>query len=117
MGGGMNKTVSPQERYAEAKDALRAAEARLQEVTRRISDLGQALTDDPLTLAPLHPAALEAIPLHIMTHPTRREFDLSTWPDGAQIVEALAGAHTARSRLAAVQAWMLPEDRAAVETP
>ena len=116
MGGGMNKTVSPQERYAEAMDALKEAEARLQDVTRRISDLGQALADDPLTLAPLHPSALEAIPLHIMTHPTRREFDLSTWPDGAEIVKALAGTHAARSRLAAVRAWMLPDDRAATET-
>ena len=112
----MNDAVSPQERFAEAMDALTEAETRLQDLARRISDLGQALADDPLTLAPLHPAASEALPLHIMTHPTRREIDLATWPDGAEIVEALAGAHAARSRVASVRAWMLPQDRAATET-
>ena len=116
-GCGMNEAVSPQERFAEAMDALKEAETRLQDLARRISDLGQALSDDPLTLAPLHPAALEKLPLHIMTHPTRQEIDLATWPDGAEIVEILAGAHAARSRIAAVRAWMLPEDRAATETP
>ncbi len=113
----MNEAASPQERFAEAIDALREAESRLAELARRISHLGQALADNPLTLAPLHPASAEALPLHIMTHPTRQEIDLATWPDGEEIVEVLAGAHAARSRVAAVRAWMLPEDRAATETP
>ena len=98
-------------------DALIEAETRLENLAQRISDLGQALADGPLTLAPLHPAAYGALPLHIMTHPTRQEIDLATWPDGAEIVETLAGAHAARSRVAAVRAWMLPEHRAATETP
>ncbi|MCY4575699.1 MAG: hypothetical protein OXC55_03720 [Chloroflexi bacterium] len=105
------------ERYDEALAALGEAESRVQALAGSLSGLGRALTENPLTIAPLHETAGELLPLHITTHPFRTQVDMGDWPEARSIIEALGELHRARSRALALRAWMLPEDRDAVPTP
>ena len=111
------ENVTPSERYEEALSSLRRAEARVRSLAERLAALAQDLRADPLTLAPTNEAASIALPLHIVTHPFRREIDLTAWPDAESILEDLGALHAARSRALAVRAWMLPGDQAHAETP
>ena len=114
-GGGETKT--PRERYSEAIAALREAESRVKVLADRLGSLGQYLTEDPLTVAPVHEAARALLPLHITTHPFRKDVDMAGWPDAHTIIEALGELHRARARVLALRAWMLPEDRDATPDP
>ena len=114
-GGGETRT--PHERYSEAMALLRKAESRVRVLADRFSSLGQHLSENPLTVAPIHEAAGESLPLHITTHPFRKDVDMAGWPDEASIIEALGELHRARSRALALRAWMLPEDRDAAPAP
>ncbi len=112
-GGG--ETMTPLERYAPAVTELREAEERVSGLAEQLGRFSQELGENPLTVAPLHDAAAGLLPLHITTHPFRREIDLSEWPDAREIIAALGELHEARSRVLALRAWMLPEDRAAAQ--
>lgn len=114
-GGGETKT--PRERYSESIAVLREAESRVKIIADRLGSLGQHLTENPLTLAPVHEAAGELLPLHITTHPFRQDVDMASWPDTYTVIEALGELHRARSRVFALRAWMLPEDRDATPEP
>ncbi len=96
---------------------LRKAESRVRVLADRFSSLGQHLSENTLTVAPVHEAAGESLPLHITTHPFRTQVDMAGWPDEASIIEALGELHRARSRALALRAWMLPEDRDAAPAP
>ncbi len=106
--------MTPTERYAEAVATLTVAEERVQGLAEQLGRLGRELSDDPLTVAPLHELSVGLLPLHISTHPYRREVDLASWPDAQGIIQALGALHVARSRVLALRAWMLPEDQAEV---
>ena len=112
-GGG--ETMTPLERYAPAVTELREAEERVSGLAEQLGRFSQELGENPLTVAPLHDAAAGLLPLHITTHPFRREIDLLGWPDARDIIAALGELHEARSRVLALRAWMLPEDRAAAQ--
>ena len=115
---GGHETRTPRERYAEALTALRAAESRVRDLAERFGSLGQRLSENPLSLAPTNSGtAAELLPLHITTHPFRTDVDLGGWPDARTIIEALGELHRARSRVLALRAWMLPEDRDATPEP
>ena len=114
-GGG--EAMTPPERYAQAIAELQEAEDRVRGLGERLGSFGRELNDDPLLMAPLHEAASGLLPLHITTHPFRREIDLSGWPDAREIITALGELHEARSRALALRAWMLPEDRAEAPAP
>ncbi len=114
-GGGETKT--PRERYSEAITELREAESRIKTLADRLGNLGQYLVEDPLTVAPVHEAARTLLPLHITTHPFRRDVDMAGWPDAQMIVQALGELHQARARVTALRAWMLPADRDATPEP
>ena len=109
------ETRTPRERYSEAMAVLGEAEMRVRTFAERLGGLGQGLAENPLALAPVHEAAGELLPLHITTHPFRKQVDMAAWPDAREIIEALGELHRARSRTLALRAWMLPEDRAAAE--
>ena len=96
---------------------LRKAESRVRVLADRFSSLGQHLSENPLTVAPIHEAAGESLPLHITTHPFRKDVDMAGWPDAHTIIEALGELHQARARVFALRAWMLPEDRDATPEP
>lgn len=96
---------------------LREAESRVRAIADRLGDLGQRLAEDPLIVSPVHEAAGELLPLHITTHPFRKEVDMAGWPDAHTIIEALGELHQARARVLALRAWMLPEDRDAAPEP
>lgn len=114
-GGG--KTKTPRERYSEAITEFREAELHARALADRLGSLGHYLTEDPLTVAPVHEAARALLPLHITTHPFRKDVDMSGWPDAHTIIEALGELHQARARVLALRAWMLPEDRDASPEP
>ncbi|MYD37006.1 MAG: hypothetical protein F4X20_08415 [Dehalococcoidia bacterium] len=114
-GGGETRT--PHERYSEALTLLREAESRIRTLADHFSSLAQHLSDNPLTVAPIHEAAGESLPLHITTHPFRQDVDMASWPDAHTITEALGELHRARARALALRAWMLPEDRDATSKP
>ena len=112
------ETRTPRERYAEAAAVLSAAEERVRALAGQLTELGQSLTESPLTTAPSQaPSQSAGPPLHIMTHPFRREISMAEWPDAGSIVSALGELHAARSRVLALRAWMLPQDRAATPEP
>lgn len=112
----MTTVKEAREAYSEALSQYREAQELVQELIGQISELSEALAD-PLTLAPKHATASDAIPLHVMTHPFRREVDLESWPDGGAVVEALSALHAAQARVQSMYAWLLPVDREAVEAP
>ena len=114
-GGG--ETMTPLERYAPAVTELREAEERVSGLAEQLGRFSQELGENPLTVAPLHDAAAGLLPLHITTHPFRREIDLLEWPDAREIIAALGELHEARSRVLALRAWMLPEDQAEAPAP
>lgn len=114
---GGEEVKTPHERYEEAIAALGQAESRVRDLAERLGNLGQGLTKNPLTIAPVHEAAGELLPLHITTHPFRAQVDMGDWPEARSIIEALGELHRARSRALALRSWMLPEDRDAVPTP
>ena len=114
---GGEEAKTPHERYEEALAALGEAESRLQVLSERLGGLGRALTENPLTVAPVHEASGELLPLHITTHPFRTHVDMGDWPEARSIIEALGELHRARSRALALRAWMLPEDRDAAPAP
>lgn len=114
-GGGETRT--PRERYSEALASLSEAESRVKALGDRFGSLGQHLKEDPLTAAPVHEAARVLLPLHITTHPFRKDVDMTDWPDAHTIIEALGELHQARARVLALRAWMLPEDRDATPEP
>ena len=107
--------MTPLERHALAIAELRESEARVRGLSERFGSFGQELSKSPLTVAPLHEATSGLLPLHITTHPFRREIDLLDWPDARDIIAALGELHEARSRALALRAWMLPEDQAAAQ--
>ena len=109
---GAGEVKTPLEQYSLALSDLRAAEDRVRGLADRLGSFGQELGESPLTVAPAHEAAAGLLPLHITTHPFRREIDLSELPDARDIISALGELHEARSRALALRAWMLPEDRA-----
>ncbi len=115
LGGEEAKT--PHERYEEALAAHREAESRVQALAGSLSGLGRALTENPLTVAPVHEASGESLPLHITTHPFRTQVNMGDWPEARSIIEALGQLHRARSRALALRSWMLPEDRDAAPAP
>lgn len=104
------------EAYSAALRDYREAQARVRAVASQIGALAEAL-GEPLRLAPTHPNAAGRIPLHILTGPVRREVDLTAWPDGAALVEALGALHKAQARAHSLYSWLLPQDRASVEAP
>lgn len=114
-GGGETRTS--RERYSEALASLSEAESRVKALGDRFGSLGQHLKEDPLTAAPVHEAARVLLPLHITTHPFRKDVDMTDWPDAHTIIEALGELHQARARVLALRAWMLPEDRDATPEP
>ena len=93
------------------------AESRVLALADRFGNLGQHLKDNALTVAPVHEAARALLPLHITTHPFRKDVDMTGWPDAYTIIEALGELHQARARVLALRAWMLPEDREATPEP
>ena len=97
--------------------SLSEAESRVRALADRFGSLGRHLMEDPLTVAPVHEAARALLPLHITTHPFRKDVDMSGWPDAHMIIEALGELHQARARVLALRAWMLPEDRDATPEP
>ncbi len=96
---------------------LREAEARVRFLADCFSSLGQHLSENPLTVVPIHEPVGQSLPLHITTHPFRKDVDMADWPDAHTINEALGELHRARSRVFALRAWMLPEDRDATPEP
>lgn len=111
------ETRTPRERYSEAMRVLREAEAHVRTLADRLSGLGQHLKEDPLTVAPIHEEARALLPLHITTHPFRKDVYMTDWPKAHTIIQALGELHRARARVFALRAWMLPEDREATPEP
>ena len=114
---GSGETRTPREQYSEAMASLSEAESRVKALADRFGNLGQHLEEDPLTVAPVHEAARALLPLHITTHPFRKDVDMTGWPDAHTIIETLGELHQARARLLALRAWMLPGDRDATPEP
>ena len=113
----IGETKTPGERYSEAVTVLRKAESHVRAVADRLGSLGQHLTENPRTVAPIHEVTNELLPLHITTHPFRKDVDMTDWPNARTIIEALGELHRARARVFALRAWMLPEDRNATPEP
>jgi len=109
--------LEAREAYATALQDYRQAQARVKALASQLNGLSELLTKDPLLLAPKHPNVANAIPLHVLTGPVRKEVDLTAWPDAAALLDALSALHRTHARAHSLYSWLLPQDRAAVAAP